>query len=90
MDTNFMFCWPHARQAIASYAHRAQAASHAHFKQNPVPTVSNEELVKDELMYPSSALYHDGIILPSETRQVRSKCDIVKRIVCVFYKMCMA
>jgi len=70
MDTNFMFCWPHARQAIASHAHRTQAASHAQFKQDSLPSASEKELVKDELMYPSSALYHDGIILPSETRQV--------------------
>ena len=32
--------------------------------------IAEEELAREESIYPSSSLYHDGIILPSETRLV--------------------
>ncbi len=61
MQPNFMFCWPHARMGVASYQdlQRLQGSE------------GNEEtLMVQEYQYPTAAMMHDGVILPSETRKV--------------------
>lgn len=60
MEPNFLFCWPHAQIGVVSSKDLLAHGS----------KVSMEELIKQESQYPSSALLHDGVILPSETRKV--------------------
>lgn len=59
MQPNFLFCWPHARMGVASPKHLLDYVR-----------TSESDLMKLESQYPTSALIHDGIILPSETRKV--------------------
>lgn len=65
MEPHFMFCWPHARMGVASPKHLSDYE----------PITSEEELKKLESEYPTSALIHDGVILPSETRKVLTRCS---------------
>ena len=61
MQPNFMFCWPHAKIGVASWQdlQRLQGCE------------GNEDALFQELsQYPTAAMLHDGIILPSETRKV--------------------
>jgi len=64
MEPNFLFSWPHARMGVASPKHIMECE---------VDDFKNEELVKLESEYPTAALLHDGVILPSETRKVVHK-----------------
>lgn len=61
MQPNFLFCWPHARMGVASPKH---------ILDNSESKISEAELIKQESEYPTSALLHDGVILPSESRKV--------------------
>ncbi len=67
MEPNFMFCWPNAQFGIASSSD-IQMASGSHMRDPDTP--QQDQTFLDEVLYPSSSLYHDGVILPSETRQV--------------------
>ena len=60
MQPNFLFSWPHAKVGVASPQHLLECGS----------TATETEMIKQESEYPTSILLHDGVILPSETRQV--------------------
>ena len=67
MQPNFMFCWPHARIGIASTEDLLDEMGK---DQN---STEKEKFMKVESEHPGSAMIHDGTILPSETRRVRTK-----------------
>lgn len=62
MQPNFVFCWPHARMGVASAKHLLMHQSRT----------NEADLIKLESEYPTAAMMHDGVILPSETRKVNS------------------
>lgn len=60
MQPRFMFCWPHAEMGVASSDDLVDMMA----------GVNKEDLEQMESLYPTSALLHDGVILPGETRKV--------------------
>lgn len=76
MQPRFMFCWPHARMGVACSRHLLDAGVQE--------STSKEQLQQEEADYPTSALLHDGLILPSETRQVlKNACLLLLQLLCM-------
>ncbi len=59
-----MFCWPHAKMGVASSEDILEMSA---------SRLSKEDVVRDESMHPTSSLLHDGVVLPSQTRQVTQR-----------------
>ena len=61
MQPNFMFSWPHAKIGVAPTEYLCRHSAQEY-----------DKLLWTETQYNCSAMIHDGIILPSETRKVHA------------------
>jgi 3-methylcrotonyl-CoA carboxylase beta subunit len=74
LQPNFLFSWPHARQAIASPDHQLQTMRQQQgLAERDIDPALLDRLEEECAIHPPSNLVTDAVILPHETRQVLSQ-----------------